>query len=64
MNMTRWASARKAAFGMMALLLPACAALGQPAVLTQNNDNARTGANRSETILTPASVNAANFGKC
>jgi hypothetical protein len=32
-------------------------------VLTAQYDNARTGANRSETILTPANVNAAQFGK-
>ncbi len=31
-------------------------------VLTQHNDNARTGADLDETILTPASVNAARFG--
>jgi hypothetical protein len=32
-------------------------------VLTQHNDLSRTGANTSETILTPANVSAANFGK-
>ena len=34
-----------------------------PAVPTQNNDNARTGANLNETILTPANVSVAKFGK-
>ena len=32
-------------------------------VLTQHNDPARTGANREETILTPANVNSKQFGK-
>jgi hypothetical protein len=32
-------------------------------VLVQNYDLARTGANTSETILTPANVNSTNFGK-
>ena len=32
-------------------------------VLTSQYDNARTGATRSETVLTPAKVNAAGFGK-
>ncbi|HLX60752.1 MAG TPA: MBG domain-containing protein [Planctomycetota bacterium] len=32
-------------------------------VLTQHNDNQRTGANTAETILTPATVTTAKFGK-
>jgi len=32
-------------------------------VLTQHNDLSRTGANTSETILTPANVTSTNFGK-
>src|SRR5215471_12601979 len=32
-------------------------------VLTYRNDLARTGANLAETVLTPANVNAAHFGK-
>jgi len=32
-------------------------------VLTFHNDNARTGQNTNETVLTPAVVSSANFGK-
>ena len=37
-------------------------ALGQTAVLTQHYDNARTGQNTTEKILTPANVNPVQFG--
>src|SRR5207237_1303806 len=36
---------------------------GGAPVLTRHFDNARTGANLNETILTPANVNSTNFGK-
>ncbi len=36
---------------------------GQTSVLTQHYDNARTGQNTTETILTPANVNSTQFGK-
>jgi mono/diheme cytochrome c family protein len=36
--------------------------LGSVGVYTQHNDNARTGANLCETVLTPAKVNVRNFG--
>ena len=38
------------------------ASLAQVDVLTQHNDNARTGVNSRETVLTPANVNRARFG--
>ena len=52
------------ALGLAALGLRAPPpASAQVAVLTQNNDNARTGANLAETALTPASVGSGQFGK-
>ena len=38
-------------------------AQAQTSVLTQHNDNARTGANTGEIILTPSNVAGGNFGK-
>lgn len=42
---------------------PALLCQSFPGVLTWHNDNARTGQNQQETILTPANVNAKHFGK-
>src|SRR6266567_9127108 len=39
------------------------AAHAQVNVTTQHNDNARTGQNAQETVLTPANVNSSQFGK-
>ncbi|MGA8028822.1 MAG: hypothetical protein WB992_16890, partial [Bryobacteraceae bacterium] len=46
-------------------ILAACslACLGQTNVLTYHNDNARTGQNLTESILTPANVKSSTFGK-
>jgi Chitobiase/beta-hexosaminidase C-terminal domain/Bacterial lectin len=51
-----------AALGLLSLLLPSTA-LAQTPVLTQHNNNARTGAYTTETLLTPANVNQNTFGK-
>ena len=53
-----------AALGLAGLSLAGShPALAQTAVLTQNNDNARTGSNTAETILTPQNVSVSTFGK-
>lgn len=44
------------------LILCAGARAQIAAVPTQHNDNQRTGANASETLLTPAAVAGGNFG--
>src|SRR5215471_14305201 len=46
-----------------AALLFSAAAFAQTSVTTSHNDAARTGANRTETILTTTNVNVSEFGK-
>ncbi len=60
-NFPALATFRRRAIAAALLLLPLAAA-SQVDVLTQRNDNERTGANLRETVLTPASVNPHHFG--
>jgi outer membrane protein assembly factor BamB len=48
--------------GALLVLLPAMPTLAQVNVLTQHNNNLRTGANLQETVLTPKNVNQQQFG--
>src|SRR5579884_3295200 len=50
-------------FAVVACSVSMEAAFAQANVLTWHNDNFRTGQNLSESILNPANVNAAEFGK-
>ena len=55
--------ASSAGAGLLVVSLFAPLVRAQTGVLTQHNDPARTGANTSETTLTPANVNQTQFGK-
>ena len=56
---------RSSSLAALACLLCLAPALcrSQQDVLTYHNNNSRTGLNSKETILTPANVNSATFGK-
>ena len=68
MSLTRLGKSARWALPTFLLTAPFCGPLltahaTPPAVLTQHNDNARTGANLSETALTTSNVNVNQFGK-
>ncbi len=50
-------------FLLAGMLVPSCLAQLPGDVATFHNDNARTGQNSAERLLTPRNVNATNFGK-
>src|SRR5262249_16141261 len=53
----------KAIFALIPMALFSSGAMAQTDVLTQHNDNARTGLNAHETLLTPATVSGGTFRK-
>ncbi len=61
----RWESLVRLACGLACLIFGADPILSQTftGVLTHHNDNARTGQNLNETVLTPQNVNSESFGK-
>jgi hypothetical protein len=56
-------SALKACLALSVIFLAPLCSSAQTNILTQHYDNARTGQNTNETILTPANVNSSTFGK-
>jgi hypothetical protein len=58
-----WLLARRAFYALTAILIVFFAQQARCQVTTSQYDNARTGANLAETLLTPKNVNANQFGK-
>src|SRR6266478_2116278 len=54
---------REAFLPLFLAFYPLAPTLAQVNVLTYHNNNARTGENLEETLLTPANVNSSTFGK-
>src|SRR4029077_3068166 len=58
-----WAAGVRCALTAALLLIATVSAAAQVSVTTYHYDNARTGQNTNETILTPSNVNSTQFGK-
>lgn len=52
-----------AVLALLSLCVMVCSSLAQTSILTWHYDNLRSGANTTETVLTPANVNYNTFGK-
>ena len=61
--MTHGLRSLRIAAGILTLCLLSHIVTAQVSVLTHHNDNSRSGANPQETVLTPANVNVASFGR-
>src|SRR5260370_14528176 len=62
-SVSRWGLRSAVALSLSCCLWFTALPANSQQVLTYHNNNARTGLNSRETILTPANVNSASFGK-